>query len=164
MYLSITSMFLSHLDFSPDEREGKLKSILNWKRPPTYLPSYIISAIYLHQFFKQSILENCFFLFTKWFNDASIVSKEPISVDCFRKIHKDGWCMYTSLYKGESLTCQISSPFNKRWAVFKIKKIALQKQPIFLLNGEDLKSSMVWNFSNFTWQIATSLKESLDNS
>ena len=44
----------------------------------------------------------------------------------------------------ESLACQITSPFHNK-VVFanEIKKIALQKQPIFLLNGE-----VIWQASD----------------
>jgi len=44
---------------------------------------------------------------------------------------------WSSLVKEESLACQITSPFNNKLGVFenKIKKIALQSQPIFLLSG-----------------------------
>ena len=45
---------------------------------------------------------------------------------------------WSFLVKKESLACQITYPFNIRWVIFEneIKKIALQKQPIFLLNGK----------------------------
>ena len=42
---------------------------------------------------------------------------------------------WSSLDKEESLACKITSPFNNNRFFLK-NKIALQKQPIFLLNGE----------------------------
>ena len=45
---------------------------------------------------------------------------------------------WSSLDKEESLACQIAYPFNNKLGCFlcKIKKIAIQKQPSLLLNGE----------------------------
>ena len=52
---------------------------------------------------------------------------------------------WSSLDKEESLASKITSPFNNNRFFLK-NKIALQKQPIFLLNGE-----VIWQATDSSW-------------